>query len=260
MREKHVRILPRLFAAITGVAFMLLGAIITWAGPPFVTDDPEPVEYRHWEIYLGSQYVHDDEGISAVAPLFEVNYGPLPDTHLHIIVPFAYSSPKDGSRQYGLGDAEFGVKYRFIHETDTLPQIGTFPIVVSSTGSKSRGLGEGHVRVFMPIWLQKSWGPWTTYGGGGYWYNPGDDNKNYWQTGWLIQRKMSEMLTVGAEIFNSSPAAKGESDRTGFNIGTVINFSEEHHLLFSAGRDFHGPNNLTAYLAFQWTFGPEDKK
>jgi hypothetical protein len=25
------------------------------AGPPFLTDDPEPVEYRHWEVYVASQ-------------------------------------------------------------------------------------------------------------------------------------------------------------------------------------------------------------
>jgi hypothetical protein len=261
IREKRFRILPQLFAAIIAGAFVfILGEVIAWAGPPFLTDDPEPVEYRHWEVYFGSQYVHDDEGVTGTAPLIEVNYGALPDIHLHIIVPFAYSSPHKGSKQYWLGDAEFGVKYRFIHEGRIIPQVGTFPILVSSTGSESRGLGEGHIRVFIPIWLQKSWGPWTTYGGGGYWHNPGDDNKNYWQTGWEVQRKMSEALTIGAEIFNISPAAKGESDRTGFNIGTIINFSEEHHFLFSAGRDIHGPNNLTAYIAYQWTFGPRNTK
>jgi hypothetical protein len=25
------------------------------AGPPFRTDDPEPVEYEHWEFYVASQ-------------------------------------------------------------------------------------------------------------------------------------------------------------------------------------------------------------
>jgi hypothetical protein len=24
------------------------------AGPPFVTDDPVPVDYQHWEVYLAS--------------------------------------------------------------------------------------------------------------------------------------------------------------------------------------------------------------
>ena len=229
-------------------------------GSPFLTDDPEPLELHHWEIDLGSQYVHDDMGGTAAAPHLEVNYGVSPDALLHIMIPLVYSSPNEGSKQYGLGDIELGVKYRFIHEGGMLPQVGAFPIAVTSTGNESRGLGEGHTRIFLPVWLQKIWGPWTTYGGGGYWFNKSGENKNFWQTGWEIQRKISEAITLGAEIFNMSPSAKGESDRTGFNIGAIVDFSEEHHLLLSAGRDIRGTNNLTTYVAYQWTFGPAEKK
>lgn len=250
----------KLLSYVLMIVVVLAIGTAAWAGPPFVTDDPEPVELHHWEVYLGSQYAHDDVGVSMTAPHFEVNYGALPDTQLHIIVPLVYSSPKDGSKQYGIGDIELGVKYRFIHETEAVPQVGTFPIVVTSSGSESRGLGEGHAKVLIPIWIQKSWGPWTTYGGGGFWFNKTGDNKNFWQTGWEVQREIGKSFTVGAEIFNFSPTAREESDRTGFNIGAIINFSEEHHLLVSAGRDIRGPNNFTSYVAYQRTFGPEEKK
>ena len=30
-------------------ALNLLVAARLWAGPPFLTDDPEPVDYQHWE-------------------------------------------------------------------------------------------------------------------------------------------------------------------------------------------------------------------
>jgi hypothetical protein len=33
------------------------------------------------------------------------------------------------------------------------------------------------------------------------------------------------------------------------------NLTENHHILMSAGRDFDGPNFLTAYLGYQFTFG-----
>ncbi|HEV3191748.1 MAG TPA: hypothetical protein VGY54_14660 [Polyangiaceae bacterium] len=33
----------------------------TSAGPPYVTDDPELVEYRHWEMYLASQSFDDTD-------------------------------------------------------------------------------------------------------------------------------------------------------------------------------------------------------
>lgn len=57
-----------------------------------------------------------------------------------------------GPANYGIGDIKLGVKYRFVHETDTVPQIGTFPLVTSSTGSSEKGLGSGQVDVLLPIW------------------------------------------------------------------------------------------------------------
>jgi hypothetical protein len=237
-----------------------VGLSVVWAGPPFVTDDPEPVEYRHWEIYLASQHAKDKDGWSGTAPHFEVNYGALPNLQLHLIAPFSYVSPDDGSSHYGFGDMELGVKYRFLQETPLLPQVGTFPLLEVSTGSHKLGLGSGHVKTFLPIWFQKNWGPWTSYAGGGYWINPGSENRDYWFTGWEVQRELSKSITLGVELFYNTPTAKGEGGRTGFNVGEIVNFSEEHHLLFSAGRDIHGQNRFSAYIAYQLTFGPREEK
>ncbi len=131
-------------------------AATAFGGPPFVTDDPEPVEYRHWEIYLASQHAKDKDGWSGTAPHFEINYGAWPNLQLHLIAPLAYSKPNDGPSHYGFGDLELGAKYRFIQEADWRPMVGTFLIFDLPTGSSSRGLGSGHLRTFFPIWLQKS--------------------------------------------------------------------------------------------------------
>ena len=41
-----------------GITFLwgLFQALPLWAGPPFETDDPEPVEYHHWEIFFAASY------------------------------------------------------------------------------------------------------------------------------------------------------------------------------------------------------------
>ncbi len=49
----------------------------------------------------------------------------------------------------------------------------------------------------------------------------------------------------------------GGRDDTAFNVGTVIDFTENHHLLFSAGRSIDGPTDFQLYVAYQFTFGPE---
>ena len=82
--------------------------------------------------------------------------------------------------------------------------------------------------------------------------NPGPDRKNWWFTGWLLQRDLSKRLTLGAEVFHRTPDAKGGESATGFTAGGQYNFGERRHLLFSAGRDWSGPNRLTWYVAHQW--------
>jgi hypothetical protein len=260
-RDLLVKIIPWfLVTIVVGLFPLILGLMVAWAGPPFVTDDPEPVEYRHWEIYLASQHAKDKDGWSGTAPHFEVNYGALPNLQLHLIAPLAYVRPNDGSSHYGFGDFELGVKYRFIQEADWWPMVGAFPIVDLPTGRSSKGLGSGHTKTFLPIWFQKSWGPWTSYGGGGYWINPGSENKDYWFAGWEVQCQLSKSITLGGEVFYNTPTAKGEDGRTGFNVGTIVNFTDEHHLLFSTGRDIHGQNRFSAYIAYQLTLGPREEK
>jgi hypothetical protein len=234
--------------------FCVLAPVVTLAGPPFRTDDPEPVEYKHWELYAASQGSFDQDLTSLTAPHFEINYGILPNVQLHLLAPFEYVKPEGQPSQYGYGDTELGVKFRFIQETDSCPQVGTFPIFILPTGNEDKGLGSGETQVFLPLWLQKSWGPWKTYGGGGYWINPGTGNENYWFFGWEVQRDLSEHFTLGAEIFHQTPSEVDGESSTGFNVGAIINFTDLHHLLISAGKNFSGSKDTFYYAGYQLTF------
>ncbi len=244
--------------AAAAAAFLLFLATTSLAGPPYVTDDPEPVEYRHWEFYLASQHFHDRDGWSGTAPHFEVNYGVIPDVQLHIIAPLAYSAPNGGGAQYGYGDTELGVKFRFVHEGKWVPQIGTFPFLEVPTGSRGRGLGNGSALVFVPLWLQKSFGAWTTYGGGGPWFDTARQHDHWWYFGWLLQRRLGEALTIGAELFHLTPRGIGGESDTRFNVGGIVNLSDTHHLLLSAGRSIVGQNRFQSYAAWLVTLGPTE--
>ena len=240
---------------------LLLGAVpsLAVAGPPYATDDPEPVAYRHWELYLASQNLFWSGGAwEGTAPMVEVNYGVLPDVHLHLIAPMVYDHPIGGATRYGYGDTEIGVKWRFVQEGEYVPMIATFPLVELPTGNSSNGLGAGTTRLFLNLWLQKSFGPWTTYGGGGYWVNPGDGNRNFWFFGWQAQRRLGEVVTVGAEIFHTSASEVGGQGETRFNLGLVADISDLQHLLFSAGTRLGTPFGGQFYVAYQLTFGPNE--
>jgi hypothetical protein len=220
-----------------------------WAGPPYLTDDPEPVELGHWEFYLASQWTATRHAAEGTSPHVEVNCGALPELQLHVIVPAALALASGQPTQYGLGDIELGAKYRFVDEGKWRPQVGTFPLVLVPTGSAARGLGAGKTQVFVPLWVQKSFGPWTTYGGGGLHFASGERDA---VVGWLVQRRLVEGLTLGAEAFLTVPW-KGGPTEIRVNLGLVIDFTAHHHLLLSGGPAFGGEPGGQGYAAYQLT-------
>jgi len=115
------------------------------------------------------------------------------------------------------------------------------------------GLGAGHTQVYLPVWLQKAWGPWTTYGGLGWWRNPGEGARNWRYAGWLVQRDLGEHLTLGAEAFHATASTPAGSAATGCTAGGQVNLSPRHHLLFSAGRTFAGATQTAYYVGWQVT-------
>jgi hypothetical protein len=233
--------------------FLLLPLFSVWAGPPFRTDDPEPVEYHHGECYLGSLITCDNKGVSGSAPQVEINFGAFHDMQVHCIIPIAFNKPKIGTFTYGPGDVELGLKYRLVNETSLIPQVGIFPLIEIPTGNAKRQLGAGTMQLFLPLWLQKSWGAWTTYGGGGYLVNITSNPANSWFMGWEGQRDFSSFISIGAEVFSTIVPSESSDNEIAFNAGAIMNFSDNHHFLFSAGRDIVGHSRLILYAAYQLT-------
>ena len=111
------------------------------------------------------------------------------------------------------------------------------------------------MQAFLPLWIQKSFGPWTTYGGGGYTFNRGSGSQDFWSLGWQLQRTVHEGGAVGAEVFHRSALEVGADAETRFNVGLVLDFGEHHHLLASGGSGL-GSSGFQGYLAYQLTVGP----
>ncbi len=259
---------------LSGVAtaFLWLAPLSGWAGPPYLTDDPDPVPLHHWEVYAFATRDRTHSADSVIGPALEVNNGVAPNTQIHFVIPQAYAS-EGGTSARGLGDTEAGVKYRLLTETKTRPEIGVFPLVELPTGDQSRGLGNGRTWVKVPVWLQKSFGPWTTYGGGGYAYNSAPGQQNYGYGGLLVQRTLSPRLTLGGEVFLQGASADGpQSVNVGsagasssdiqvagarssalYNVGGSYNFTPDFSLLFTVGHSFQGDGNSVLYLGLYRT-------
>ena len=90
--------------ALAFLPLLFLAPLSLHAGPPYITDDPEPVDYRHWEIYLASMLSHDGAGWSGTLPHTEVNYGAAQNLQLHVIAPASFNHPDGETVSSGYGD------------------------------------------------------------------------------------------------------------------------------------------------------------
>ena len=237
------------------VLLMCLWSTLARAGPPFFTDDPEPVPFRHYEFYFFSTLDRADGAYNVAVPAFEFNVGAAPNLQLHVVAPMALLVPDQGSRTFGAGDVEVGAKYRFIQEKRLRPQVGIFPMLELPVGNSQLGLGNGQLWAKLPIWVQKSWGPWTSYGGGGYVINHTPGMRDHPFFGWQVQRELNKKVTLGAEWFNPGRESATTGNSQFFNAGGFYNFNQNFSLLFTLGHSVQGDSHTVAYVGLYWTWG-----
>src|SRR6185437_7546740 len=187
------------------------------------------------------------------APHIEINYGAVPNIQIHVIAPLSFYSENRSKTNYGYGDSEFGIKYRFVNKDSSRFQIGTFPLIEIPTGNPSENIGNGKPQFYIPIWIQYSFGKWTTYGGAGYWINQGSGNRNYTFIGWQAQCQIFKKASIGGEIYYLTPNQIGGNSDLRFRVGSVLDFNEHNHLLISIGRSIVGDTKLLWYLGYQVT-------
>lgn len=259
--------------ALSLVVLALISSATALAGPPFQTDDPEPVEFRHYEFYIFGSSDGTPVETDFSAPAAEFNWGAAPNLQIHVVLPLgailpsrnpAYLPAGAGPTAYGLTDMEIGAKYRWVKETKYRPMIGTFTMVEAPTGSYSKGLGVGKTWYKLPVWLQKDWGQWTTYGGAGYEIVPQTDYRNFAYEGWLVQRNIGKKWTLGAEIFHhgiEGVATPQTRAATMVDVGGYYYFRNPgFQLLFAYGHSVAGQTENYAYLGLYWTWGSEKGK
>jgi hypothetical protein len=260
-------------AMLRAVSVFLFVAGAAWAGPPFQTDDPEPIDYGHYEFYTFAS--SDGTGVETdtAGPAVEFNWGALPNVHLHAIVPAAAIFPSNnpslapagtGPRAFGPGDIELGIKYRFVQEGKYRPMVGTFVMFEMPTGNADKGLGVGKTWYKLPLWVQKSFGPWTTYGGGGVTMVPQTGYRNFPFAGWLVQRDIGKKWTLGSEVFYHGPegiATPQTRPATLVDVGGYYKFRDPgFQLLFCYGHTAIGQTENYAYLGLYWTWGKDKGK
>lgn len=245
MTRRPIQIIAILACALPSAAF---------AGPPYITDDPEPTEAGHYEIYLFASGTRTQEGRGGAFGL-DMSYGAAPDLQLSMTVPVAFENPGGGPLIGGIGNVEIAAKYRILHQETNGVDLSVFPRVFLPSASDR--VGDQHASLFLPFWIGKHMGQWTTFGGGGCALNNGADARDFCLVAWAVSYRVQENLELGAEIYHQTPDAVGASHATGLGFGARFDKSETLHFVGSFGPGIQHAdetNQISAYAAVLFTF------
>ncbi|MEQ7874698.1 transporter [Sphingomonas sp. ASV193] len=220
-------------ARAAATAVLVIGmSTAAYAGPPYLTDDPVPTDYRHWEIYvfnggerLGSAF-DDDVGL-------DLNYGATENVQLTATIPTSFARESRGAERFGTGDVEVGIKYRFVKDESNGLSASIFPRVILPTSSLAT---HDRVKLLLPLWIGKDFdGGTSVFGGGGYEFNPGPGNRNFWQAAVAVTKDVSKKVSLGAELTEQGPDASSGTSQTRAGLGGIVKLSGPSSLLLSAG-------------------------
>ena len=96
------------------------------AGPPYVSDDPEPTNYSHFEIYTFNNGTAARDGTTGESGI-DFNYGAAPDLQLTVTSPAGFNRAPGGGTNIGWSNIELVAKYRFLHQNTFGLDVSVFP-------------------------------------------------------------------------------------------------------------------------------------
>ncbi len=238
--------------------------IIFWIGfqslayaVQYITEDAETTEVKHVEFNPYVYEINIKDFNFFEAPAMETNAGIFTDFQGHLITYGAFFSPRQGPQAYGYADTELGIKYRFIHETDTMPQIAFYPKITLPTGSGKRGIGYGGPTETPALWFLKTMGSWKISGGGGYTLIQAPNTFNFAFGGILLQWEVIKDFTLGSEFYGQGRSLTNYGSTGLLTLGATYNFTKTFALQVSVGHSVAGAETLTSSVGLDWTWGPD---
>jgi hypothetical protein len=240
--------MPRLAAPTQQAVCVMLMALVrpALAGPPYVSDDPEPTDYKHFEIYSFGNGTSTNAGSSGETGI-DFNYGAAPDLQLTATVPAGYVSLGSGEPTFGLGNVELAAKYRFLHQDTFGWDVAFFPRVFLPSGSGT--VGDNYASLLLPVWVQKDWNDrWSVFGGGGCAVSA-QGSKDYCLAGAVLTYQLLPKLQIGVELFHQSADADGTPATSSLGVGFRYDLDDTYHLL---GYIRRGIQNVSETDQYSW--------
>ena len=254
MKPKSIRL-----SVLCGLLLTAAGSALAQGGPPMVTDDPGTPGNGHWEINVGAISSRTLGGRRELAaPDFDINYGWGDHIQLKADIPWTTARDPGQPSRSGVGEGDFGVKWRFVDEETAGYSLSTYPQYSHSMlgSSNRRGITSPGHSFFLPIELSADIGKGFSLAAEvGRNFVSEDGGKNEWVAGFVLEHSCGEGLDCLAEVHQTQ--ASGEH-QTLLNFGVHWKLQESVTLLAAAGREFGTRTDerlkSLVYVGLQFTY------
>ncbi len=265
---------PLLFSSF-GRAAMSRGLILIFAlaflattahaqgGPPYYTNDPGTPGNLNWEINLGYMpFLYSDQSISHT-PDVDINFGVGERIQLTYENAWLRVQDPSSAAKYGLGQSNFGVKWRFHDGGEGGLAISTFPqfFLNNPDDAVRRGITPASDTFLLPFEFSKKLGPVdVNYEIGYQFVHKGPDG---WLTGLVIGHDFTSKLEMDMELYSQGTFHPSTIQPT-LEVGARYKIHRPVILLLMGGRSLEpsGPNQsyFVGYFGIQLLLPPRSYK
>ena len=242
-----------IFMAIAGCAF-------AQGGPPFYTNDPGTPGPRNWEINLAYMpFLYSDQSVTHT-PDVDINFGIGERIQLTYENAWLRVHELPVDAKYGLGQSNFGVKWRFYDAGDSGWSISTFPqgFVNNPNDSVRRGITPQSNSFLLPFEFAHKLGPVDVNFEVGY--NFVHNGPSGWLTGVVVGHTFTPRLEVDGEFYSQSTYNPYDSQPT-MELGGRYRIHRPIVLLLMAGRGLQpaSPSHpyFVGYFGVQFLLPPK---
>jgi hypothetical protein len=242
---------------VTLVFFLAAASAFAQGGPPYYTNDPGTPGHLNWEINLGYMpFLFSDQSVTH-SPDVDINFGvgdriqlTYENAWLRVHNP---KSPTD----YGLGQSNPGVKWRFYDAGESGLNISIFPQLFLNNPNDAvrRGITTASETLLLPFEFSRKFGPVDVNYEIGYQFV--HKGPNGWITGLVVGHEFTPKFEIDMEIYNQGTFRAYGNQRYGnqppgnqptIDFGGRYKIHRPVILLFMAGRSIEPARSNQSYF------------
>lgn len=232
--------------------FLATASAFAQGGPPYYTNDPGTPGHLNWEINLGYMpFLYSDQSVSHT-PDVDINFGVGDRIQLTYENAWLRVKNPKSATEYGLGQSNPGVKWRFYDAGESGLSISVFPQLFLNNPNDAvrRGITPPSESFLVPVEFSRKFGPVDVDYELGYQFV--HKVPNAWLTGLVIGHEFTPKLELDVELYNQGSFHPSENQPT-IDFGGRYKLHSPVILLFMAGRSLEPARGNQSY--FQGYFG-----